>query len=396
MAGWRGENGTWGRQKGKSRWIVSLLALAALATAATALAGEEPVPAPAGDAGALDPTDPVRLRMRLLAELDAQIRADAARRHLEARLLLDRVLPIAYLGVDADADADGMRLTKVYPDTGAEAAGLRAGDLVRTVAGDVTDSAAALGRAIRRHHVGDHLEVTFLRGEEARTTDVVLTARVEEDEDEDEQYPELIRTGVRSSAPASFAFDGPTGSLPEGLLPRLGGHGAAPGYAVVKEAGTSFLRQTANDKTGIRFPMAVAKDTVLGDGAIRVRFRFQGGEQDRAAGVMLHWQDEMNYLVARANAVEEDLRIFRIVNGVRRTLPGARAMGISDDDAWHTLEVRAEGPRLTAIVDGRIQAVGYDTYLPAGRVGLWTKSDAVSDFDDFEIEPSEARPSGPR
>ena len=84
------------------------------------------------------------------------------------------------------------------------------------------------------------------------------------------------------------------------------------------------------------------------------------------------------------------------MNGVRRTLPGARAMGISDDDAWHTLEVRAEGPKLTAIVDGRIQAVGYDTYLPAGRVGLWTKSDAVSDFDDFEIEPSEARPSGPR
>jgi len=165
---------------------------------------------------------------------------------------------------------------------------------------------------------------------------------------------------------------------------------------VTREGEDSFLRQTADDRTGIRFPMAVVKDTVLGDGSVRVRFRFAGGEQDRAAGILLHWQNEANYLVARANAVEEDLRIFRIVNGVRRTLPNGRATGVPADGEWHELEFRAEGPRLTATMDGRIEVVAYDTYLPAGRVGLWTKSDAISDFDDLDVRPAPDGSGGER
>ncbi len=337
----------------------------------------------------LDPTDPVRLRLRLLGEMDAGIRADAARRHLEARLMLDRVLPIAYMGVDADPAPDGILLTKVYPDTGARAAGLEAGDLVTKVDGDVVDTFAKMGRAVRRHHVGDRVPVEFVRNGETHDVVVVFSKRVEEDEDEDEQYPELERTGVETSGPVSFDFEGPDGSLPDRFVSTMWGHGDAPRFVVTKEDGLSFLRQTAADRTGIRYPMAIVKDTVLGDGVVRVRFRFAGGDQDRAAGILLHYRDEANYLVARANAVEEDLRIFRTVNGVRRTLPGGKAMGVPKDDAWHTLEFRAEGPKLTATMDdGEVQVVAYDTYLPAGRVGLWTKSDAVSDFDDLVVEPA--------
>jgi hypothetical protein len=379
-------------------WLVLLLSLALAAALPTsgASAGDEPAQAPPAepappaniDPETLDPTDPVRLRIRLLSEMDAQIRADAARRHLEARLMLDRVLPVAYLGVDAEPAEGGMRLLKVYPDTGALAAGLREGDLVWSVGGHAVDSMASMGRAVRRHHVGDEVEIRFRRDGAERVVTAAFSKRIEEDEDEDEQYPELASTGAKNTGPVSFAFEGPAGSAPPGLIPMLGGHGAPPRFEVSKEGDASFLRQTADDRTGIRFPMAVVKDTILGDGVVRVRFRFAGGEQDRAAGVMLHFQNEANYLVARANAVEEDLRIFRTVNGIRRTLPDGRATGVPVDDAWHVLEFRAEGAKLTATVDGTIEVVAYDTYLPAGRVGLWTKSDAVSDFDDLEVRPA--------
>lgn len=340
------------------------------------------------DPALLDPTDPVRIRLRLLSELDAQIRADAARRHLEARLLMDRVFPIAYLGVDADPEEGGMRLTKVYPEAAAGEAGLRRGDLLTSVAGQVVDAPAKMGNAVRRHRVGDRVEIRFLRDGREHVVSTVLTARVEEDEDEDEQYPELAETGAMASSPVTIRFDGPEGSLPEPLVPALGGHGEPPRYEIVKENGESFLRQKADDRTGIRFPMAIVRGVLLGDGRVRVRYRFAGGLQDRAAGVMLHWQNEANYLLARANAAEDDLRIFRIVNGVRRTLPDGMVTGIPVDDDWHALEFVAEGPKLTASIDGTVAVVAYDTYLPAGRTGLWTKSDAVSDFADLEVIPA--------
>ena len=76
---------------------------------------------------------------------------------------------------------------------------------------------------------------------------------------------------------------------------------------------------------GIRFPMALVSNVEADDVVGRIRFRVVGGAQDRAAGILLRYRDPYNYLVARANSVEGDLRIFRTVNGLRRTLPGAVA-----------------------------------------------------------------------
>jgi hypothetical protein len=70
---------------------------------------------------------------------------------------------------------------------------------------------------------------------------------------------------------------------------------------------------------------------------------------------------------------------------VRRTLPGARAETPAGDDAWHRLEFRAEGAKLTAVLDGDVTTTSYDTYLRRGGVGLWRKSDSVTDFDDLDV-----------
>jgi len=319
--------------------------------------------------------------------MDAEIDARAGREHLAARLMLDELLPIAYLGLDADEADGGMRITKVFPDTGAAAAGLREGDVVLAVAGTRTEIGLALGRAIRRHRPGESVEVRYRRDGAESTVSAVLSKRPEEDEDEEEQFPEQ-RPGAAPPSPAALDFEGePPGSLPALLESVLSGHGLPPRWIVVSDAGGARLRQDAADRTGIRFPMALVRDFAARDVAASVRFRFVGGAQDRAAGVVLRYRDPGNYLVARCNAVEGDLRIFRTANGVRRTLPGAIVRAEIGDEAWHTLTFRAEGPKLTATVDGKATATSYDTFLGAGRVGLWTKSDAVSDFDDLSFAP---------
>lgn len=73
----------------------------------------------------------------------------------------------------------------------------------------------------------------------------------------------------------------------------------------------------------------------------------------------------------------------------RRTLPGGIGKGATDDTNWHELEFRVEGAKLTAVLDGTVRAESYDTFFTGGKVGLWTKSDSQSEFDDFAIEALE-------
>jgi hypothetical protein len=356
-----------------------VMTLAALAVP-PALAGE-------GDPGtppAPAERDVVRIRIALLEELDRGIADRAAQAHLDARRMLDDVLPVPYLGIDAEAVPGGMRVTKVFPATGAEEAGLRVDDVVVSVAGVPTPSAETLAHAIRRQTVGDRLAVEVRLGDATRTSSVRLGRRPEEDEDVEEQFPGAVTRPATSKDALRASFDADPAAAFDFLL---GGHGAAGEWRVTTEGPAAFLRQSQPDATGIRFPLAVAKGFHAPDVAARVRFRLASGAQDRAAGLVLRFEDRANYLVARVNAVESDLRIFRVVHGLRRTLPGAKVPAQVDDGAWHVLEFRAEGPRLSARVDGGQEAVSYDTFLRGGGVGLWTKSDSVSDFDDLECVP---------
>ncbi len=333
--------------------------------------------------------DPALLRRRILARMDARIDEAAAKAHLDARLVLDETMPIPYLGVDAEPDAGAMRLTKVYPGTCAEAAGLRVGDAIVAFGCETTDSKAALGRAIRKRAPGAPVEMRLLRDGKETTVTTSLGKRPEEDEDEDEQFPDLPGEGGAPpslGAPRAFDFEKDAeGGAPAGLESLLGGHGSAPRWIVTADAGGRFLRQDDGDPTGIRFPLALVRGFEASDAVARVRFRYAGGQVDKAAGIVLRFKDPANYLVARVNAAEADLRIFRVANGLRRTLPGSRVEAPCDDDRWHVLEFRAEGPKVTATLDGKVTSTSYDTYFLRGRAGLWTKSDSRTDFDDWTV-----------
>lgn len=333
--------------------------------------------------------DPVILRRELLHALDAQIDADATRAHLEARLMLDRIMPLPYLGIDADPEGGGMKVTKVFPMTGAMKAGLKEGDVILAVAGEATPDAPALGSAIRLRSVGGRVPLRVLRDGEETAMEAELGRRPEEDEDEEEQFPGLFPGAPEPPLPwkLDLASDR-AGDTPLAIEAVLAGHGHPGRWIVAEEAGQRALRQADGDPTGIRFPIALVKGLVCDDAVVTVRVRLAGGDFDRAAGVVLRYRDTGNYLVARVNATENDLRIFRVANGIRRTLPGGRVEIPKDDGSWHVLEFRADGPMLSATYDGKV-ASSYDTYLPRGGVGLWTKSDSVSDFAELAVAAPE-------
>ena len=332
--------------------------------------------------------DPAIMHLQLLRRLDAQIDAAAARAHIDVRTMVDAVQPIAFLGMVAEPDGDVLRVTQIYRDTGAATCGLRVGDVIVAFGGKRMESKSALYQEIRRYLPGTTPELSVLRDGQSLLLHPTLGTRWQEDEEDEEQYGDIAPAPFASRGlPASFDFDADApGTTPASLEQVLGGLGEPPRFVAVRDGQDSVLRQENVDRTGIRFPIALVKDVDADDVVARVRFRLVGGAQDRTAGIVLRYQDPSNYLVARANAVEGDLRIFRAVNALRRTLPGAVAQVHIDDDAWHVLEFRIEGPKVTAILDGSITASGYDTFFAHGRVGLWTKSDSRTEFDDFRLE----------
>jgi hypothetical protein len=95
-----------------------------------------------------------------------------------------------------------------------------------------------------------------------------------------------------------------------------------------------------------------------------------------------------DYYVVRANALEDNVRFYRVVKGKREELKGANTKVASNE--WHTLELRADGDRFAISFDGRQLFTAQDaTFTGAGRIGLWTKADSVTYFDTIAITPLE-------
>lgn len=177
-----------------------------------------------------------------------------------------------------------------------------------------------------------------------------------------------------------FSFeDSPAGSLPAGFEVLLGD------WRVEQEdtapSPPHVLRQIGRSSNP-EFPRIVAGDQSFGDLVLRVRCRPESGRVDQACGVVFRLQDGDDYYVARANALEGNVRLYRVVNGKREQLASAEAPVKSGQ--WHALEVTARGQRLAVSWDGARVIEASDATFAAGRVGLWTKADSVTAFDDLE------------
>jgi hypothetical protein len=180
-----------------------------------------------------------------------------------------------------------------------------------------------------------------------------------------------------------------TGTLPPGVTGALTGSGGPVAWAIVEDptapAGPKVLAQTSTDKTDYRFPLAIFEAPVAADIDVAVRFKPVGGAVDRAAGIAVRLSDPNNYYVVRANALEDNVRLYRMVNGRRSQFAGADTKVPSGK--WQELRLVARGNRLEVFLDGKSLYSATDTAITAaGRVALWTKADSVTHFDDLRLQ----------
>ncbi len=178
------------------------------------------------------------------------------------------------------------------------------------------------------------------------------------------------------------------GPVPPDFLPSWRtGKGAIGDWRVVEDPSASQGRAIAQmnaDPTDYRFPLAVYQPLQAQDVEASVRFKAVSGKGDQAGGLAVRLTDADNYYVVRANALEGNVNLYRVVKGRRQQITGASAKVSSG--VWHTLTLRAEGNRLSVSFDGKPLLTHNDrTFNGPGKVALWTKADSVTYFDRLEI-----------
>ena len=130
------------------------------------------------------------------------------------------------------------------------------------------------------------------------------------------------------------------------------------------------------------YPVCFKNDTSLQDGFVEVKFKAVAGKEDQAGGVAWRIKDANNYYVARANALEDNVTIYHTING-RRTEKKRTNIKVASNQ-WHILRVDFHDNHFAVTFDGK-KAIDWDdsTFKDAGKVGVWTKADSVTLFDDF-------------
>jgi hypothetical protein len=132
------------------------------------------------------------------------------------------------------------------------------------------------------------------------------------------------------------------------------------------------------------FPWCVRQATSIADGFVEVRFKPLGGREDQAGGVLWRWKDGDHYYVARANALENNVSLYYTERAKRNTLRYVNAP--VPRNVWHTLRVEFTGTRIKVLLNGKAYIEIDDGHIGgAGAVGVWTKADSVTAFDDFSF-----------
>jgi hypothetical protein len=171
------------------------------------------------------------------------------------------------------------------------------------------------------------------------------------------------------------------GAVPQGWTATRTGRGEAK-WSVVKDE-TAPSKPNVLKQSGVAtYPVCIKDDTSLKDGFVEVKFKAVSGKEDQAGGLIWRCKDPNNYYIARANALEDNVCIYYTVNG-RRTEKKRSSVKVSSNE-WHTLRVDFRGNHFTVTFDGK-KAIEWDdnTFKEAGKVGLWTKADSETLFDDF-------------
>jgi len=188
------------------------------------------------------------------------------------------------------------------------------------------------------------------------------------------------------------------GSVPAGWTVAMTHAGGAPKWEVLKDdtapSKPNVLAQTSTDRTGGRFPLAVYEKANFTNGAVTVKFKPVAGSGDQAAGIVWRYKDSDNYYIVRANARENNVVLYKVEASKRISLAPkgtpSNTYGVKHPvptQTWATLRIEFQDNLFTVLYDGKkLFEVEDGTFAGSGKVGLWTKADSVTHFDDFQVE----------
>jgi hypothetical protein len=198
----------------------------------------------------------------------------------------------------------------------------------------------------------------------------------------------LIAVATIAAATTAFAetdtFDKtPIGSLPTALTCGVTGRGS-PKWTIEADPTAPSRPNVLKQSGSGTFPWCVWKGVSIVDGYAEVKFKPLEGREDQAGGIVWRWKDSNNYYVARANALENNISLYYTEKGRRITISYVDAPVARNQ--WHTLRVDFSGQDMKVVLDGKQYIALQDSHISgAGAVGVWTKSDSVTAFDDFSF-----------
>ncbi|HUR89127.1 MAG TPA: hypothetical protein VMZ74_08575 [Ramlibacter sp.] len=175
------------------------------------------------------------------------------------------------------------------------------------------------------------------------------------------------------------------GTAPAGWKAGVTGSGK-PQWTIERDPGAPSGERVLKQSGSGDFPWCVMPSRTLADGFVEVRFKPISGKRDQAGGLVWRWKDGDNYYVARANALEDNVSLYYTEGGSRKTIKYVDAPVATNQ--WHVLRAEFRGTRIRVLLDGKSYIELDDKHIVgSGAVGVWTKADSVTVFDDFASGP---------
>ncbi len=181
--------------------------------------------------------------------------------------------------------------------------------------------------------------------------------------------------------------DAAVGKLPKSFSSAKTGKGSGSVWKIVEDesapSGRNVLAQTSSKGPNRLFNLCVADKTSFKDLELTVSFKAETGKLDQGGGPVWRYQDANNYYICRHNPLEDNFRVYKVIAGKRIQLAGADVK--ADAGKWHKIRVVMRGDKIVCTINGMQLDVRDASITKAGKIGLWTKADAVTNFDDLSV-----------
>lgn len=188
-----------------------------------------------------------------------------------------------------------------------------------------------------------------------------------------------------------FNFDQDvSGKLPAGWRIAHDASGDYGVWSVVKDEDAAskpnVLFQSGHDRKGNQFNLAIAREQRYKDTEVELLFKAIAGDEDQGGGPVWRYKDAGNYYVCRANPLENNFRVYKVVNGHRKEMQSADVK--IPTAQWHTIKASMVGHHIKCWLNGKLYLELDDETFDQGNIGVWTKADAQTYFDNVEVEPA--------